>query len=528
MTGQRLGDWQIGFEHGQGPLATVYDATDVTQPDRVAVVKIFHHPELLRPEFLAKFPAEVLSLHRLNHINIAKYYEAGVHDGRAWLAMEKMEGVDLVTKLRSSSKPGEPGLPWAEQAISVAVQVGRALRHGHHRSVLHRDVKPTNLFLQADGTVKLTDFGLAKYLPVPLMNLPAEPTGTLGFLAPEHFNGRPATRKSDLYSYGCLLYMLMTGRPPYMASTAAEFTKKHCYTLPDRPGLIVPDLPPDLDDLICALLNKDPNRRPPSAALVLEEFQQIRAKADRKGRKVLWPSDAPDTSADIVLPEIGPDDTETDSETTESRPLMSRPAVVIPLCLGFVAVVLALIFWPNRSAQQLHDAATKLMQSSNPDDWDTAWNDHWTPLKEHYPDEFQADYEAAKAKIKDYRELQQALKQLQQAPPASEAERTYRRGLKLAELGEWNAARKCWGLVMTIHTGTESEARWVNAAKQALEASAKVAPPNRPTNSNLDALLARLQTLRREGNNAAATELQSALEDCYRDEPAILELIRRQ
>jgi eukaryotic-like serine/threonine-protein kinase len=525
MTGQRLGDWFLGNEIGIGPVAKVYAATS-SEPGRCAVVKVFHHPELQRPEFLARFPAEVLALHRLNHVNIGKYYEAGVHDGRAWLALEALEGVDVVTQLRRSAKPGEPGLSWNEEVLNIAVQVARALKHGHHRSVLHRDLKPSNLFLAEDGTVQLADFGLAKYLPVPVTSLPAEPFGTLGYLAPEHFNGKPVTRKSDMYSLGCLLYTLTTGRPPYTGTTVAEFTRKHCYTLPDRPALVVPDIPQELDELICALLAKDPNRRPQSAALVLEDLQQIRAKAERRGIKVNWPSDAPDTAAEIDLYSLTPTSSTDNLDPEPSRSLMSRPTVIVPLCLGFLAVVLALLFWPKPSAQELRDEATKLMQSGDPDDWDRAWADYWQPLQENYPDEFREEVLGAKHKIEDARELRQTLLQAKRGTPNTEAERGYRAGLKLLELGEPALARRAWGNVVTVYGSIVGEERWVRAARKALEETAKLPPPTGRDRTSLETALNRWRKLRKEGKLEEAKSYREALEEFYRDEPAVLQLLR--
>ncbi len=272
MTGQRVGNWVLGEELGRGPHGVVYKAHAADDPSRLAAVKVLHPDPARGPDFLVKFPAEMLAFHRLNHPNIVKYYDAGVLSGGSpWYAAEFVDGADAATLLKSRpKKPEEPGLNWKDEVIPAAVQAARALKHGHHRSILHRNLKPSNVLIARDGTVKLADFGVAKVFGESPLTLPPDPLGTAGFLAPEHFTGKPLTRRSDLYALGGVLYTLLTGRPPFTAATTAEFLHKHCYTLPDRPAHFVRDLPPDLDDLVCGLLAKDPARRPASPAAVLE------------------------------------------------------------------------------------------------------------------------------------------------------------------------------------------------------------------------------------------------------------------
>jgi eukaryotic-like serine/threonine-protein kinase len=528
MTGQRLGDWIVGLELGRGPVATVYQAHGADEPLRRAAIKVFTHPELMRPEFVAKFPAEMLSLHRLNHPNIVKFYEAGTHAGQAWFAMEFVDGPDANGRLRNQTKmPGEPGLPWAEEVLGIAAQLARGLKHGHHRSILHRDLKPSNVLFAADGTVKISDFGLAKLLPVSATNLPAESLGTLGMLAPEYFTGKPVTRKSDLYSLGCVLYTLVAGRAPYNATTVAEFTHKHCYTLPDRPALFVPDIAQEVDELICTLVAKDPNRRPATAAEVLEDLQQIRAKLERKGRRITWPADVPGSLAEIALPEARAQSEQREREV-DARPLMARPVVVIPAFLFVVGAMLALYFWPSPSATELYAQAEPLMKSQNPDDWDTAWEKYLTPIREKYPEEYRVEIDAAKTKIDDARELRQAVTQAKRAKFTSEAERWYQRGLKQAQAADISGAKRTWQQVITVFGNVESEARWVGGAQSALVAFDKAPVPTGSNNKGLAEALARLKTLDETGDTANWKLLRDALEELYRDDPSVLALIRRQ
>ena len=182
------------------------------------------------------------------------------------------------------------------------------------------------MILAPDGSLKVTDFGVAKAFNLSPLSLPADAWGTAGFVAPEYFTGKPFTRRSDLYALGGLLYCLVTGRPPYPAGTLAELMHKHCYVLPDRPAQFVPKIPPELDDLICDLLAKDPGRRSGSAAAVLADLDAVRGRVERKGETVPWPADPGDTAMHAALAETSPGP---DTSVPREKPLLSR-AVVVP------------------------------------------------------------------------------------------------------------------------------------------------------------------------------------------------------
>ena len=460
MTGSRIGNWILGVELGRGSLGVTYHATAFDDPTRTAAVKILEHELARNADFLKKFPGEMLALQRLKHPNIARFYDSGVHAGTAYYASEFVGGTNLEDGLRGLRKSDDPGLNWREIVLSVAVQAARALKHGHHRSILHRGQKPSNWIFSPEGVLKVTNFGVGKLFPLNPLTLAAEPLGTVAFLAPEFFTGKPLTRRSDLYALGGLLYTLLCGRPPYSAATAAEFMHKHCYVLPDRPIQFVNKLPHDFDELVCALLSKDPNRRPPTAAAVIEVLQHIRGKAERKGDKVTWPpSDGTDT-----MPAL-PNAAATASDAWERpRPLMSRPRVVIPLFLALVAVGLLIFFWPRASAGELYASAQPLLASDDPADWDRAWDDYLEPLSIRYPGEYTEQLAAAKAKMSDRKKLRRALDEGAKAEFSCEAERLYQRGLSFAQLGEVEEARKIWQSVAT----EPGEERWRKLAQVAL------------------------------------------------------------
>jgi hypothetical protein len=518
MTGMKIGQWILGPELGKGPVGTVYRAAHADDPAKLAAVKVLH-PEIAQSaEFKEKFLTEMLVLHRLNHPNIAKFYDSGIHAGTAYYACEFVEGVDLGELLKASRKPDEPGVNWKTQGLSLAVQASRALKHGHHRSILHRDLKPSNLLVQADGVLKLTDFGIGRLFLASPLSLPAEPMGTACYLAPEYFIGKPLTRRSDLYSFGGVLYTLLCGRPPFAAASAAEFMHKHCYVLPDRPAQFVPKLPADLDELVCDLLQKDPNRRPPSAPAVIEELDRIRGKAERKGEKVAWPSAEGDGTGTLaaLTAEVAAN---AEYEGKMPRPLMSRPSVVIPLFLAVLAVGAAMYFWPRPSADELFQSAQPLLNSENPADWDRAWDDYLQPLNEKYPQAHAAEVNAARMKIADRKKLKKAIDDSGKAKAGSEAERLYLRGLALLQSGDVDQAKQTWQSLRILFDVNPEEERWLKLAELGLgELTKKNSPADPERQRAKQELLDRIHALRMQGKNAEADTLLAAYQHAYRGE----------
>ena len=511
MTGATIGPWKLGDEVGRGPLGVVYRATDAADPGRAAAVKVLTAALTRTPEFLLRFPGELLPLQQLRHPNVARFYGSGVHSGLGYYASEWIDGTDLAARIKSAKREESAG--WAA-ALGLAAEIARGLKHGHHRNTLHRDLKPANVRVAPDGTVKLTDFGVAKAINLPPMAFDPDPFGSAGFLPPEAFTGRPLTRRSDLYSLGCVLYAAVTGRPPYTAGSVAEFMHKHCYVLPDRPVQYCPRLPPEFDDLICSLLQKDPARRPASAAAVLEALDHIRGKAERKGERVTWPAAvAADEPADLGdVPDV--------AEYDRPRPLMSRPWVVIPLFLLLVGVVAAIYFWPRPTAEELYARARPLMESNDPADWERAVDEYLDPLADRFPGQYADEIRALKVKVRDHRGLRRALADGKKDRPTTEAERLYQRGLALLQAGDPAAARRAWAGLAAGFAGSEADARWVKLA----EAGAAELVGREPANEEqrLAEVAAAAERAKAAGSNAL-----DALEQAYLDDPPALAVVRK-
>jgi tetratricopeptide (TPR) repeat protein len=337
------------------------------------------------------------------------------------------------------------------------------------------------------------------------------------------------TRRSDFYSLGGVLYTLVTGRPPFAAGSLVELMHKQCYTLPERPAMLVPDLPAELDDFICGLLDKNATRRPATAGAVLDELERIRGKLERKGERLDWPAKiTPDTAEVVALPAALAGGTETE-EPPSARPLMKRPLIVIPLFLLVLTALVVPFAWPSPSADELYAEAGPLLESQNPDDWQKAVEQYLDPLERKYPDRYAQEIAAARAKVKDRQELKRSLAEGAHVDPRSDAERAYLRGLRLAQAGDPDAARRLWQASITAFGEVKSESRWVELARVGLEAlkqpemRGKRAPPDRAA---FDAALGRARELATTGKPAEAAQIYRALEELFHDDPALGEKIR--
>jgi len=523
MIGTRIGNWVLMSEVGRGHTGTVYRASaaevKATDDPTIAAVKILHPATVRDSTFLERFPGEMLGLRRLTHPNIACFLDSGVHAGLAYYATEFVEGTDCATLLARHEKTAEqPGLNWQQSVLSIAVQATRALKHAHHRSILHRDLKPSNFILMADGTLKLTDFGVAKLVALPPLALPGEAMGTAGYLAPEHFTGKPLTRRSDLYALGGVIYTLLTGRPPFHATTAAEFMHKHCYTLPDRPGNFLPKLPAEIDELVCELMAKDPARRPASAPALLEEWDRIRGKLERKGEKVVFPPAPNDpTGTHAPLGDTPPAVSDREADPAERRAKRIKAAVLGGSLAVVIGLILFAFFRPRPSPESLWSDAQPLLASENPDDWDKARDEFLDPLTSRNPDWNADEVRAAKRRIKDTKEMLAAFAPLGKAKYGSEPERLYYLGLRQFQTGERAAARRTWEAVTRLFANTPEASPWVGLSKKATTQLDLLPALNLLPTPSHGTIVEDVRKLRASGQNAEADAMLKAFEELYRD-----------
>ncbi|WP_326791860.1 serine/threonine-protein kinase [Streptomyces sp. NBC_00841] len=260
---------------GRGGMGEVWEGRDRVIERRVAV-KLLPHDR--RDASGAKlFFREARTAGRLNHAGVVTVFDLGQDPdhGTLYLVMEFLTGRDLDTVLR------EDGAPQVATAVDWAAQTAEALKAAHAAGIVHRDLKPANLMLAPDGRIKILDFGIARYIAS--THKSSKVIGTLAYMPPERFGDVPAESRSDLYSLGCVLHELLTGSTPFQAAEPVAMMAAHLNTTPEPPGRARPGVPAALDDLVMALLAKDPGDRPSSAAEVRDRLRELSAVTPASG-----------------------------------------------------------------------------------------------------------------------------------------------------------------------------------------------------------------------------------------------------
>ncbi|QJS99364.1 serine/threonine protein kinase [Streptomyces asoensis] len=249
---------------GRGGMGEVWRATD-RELGRTVAVKVLP-PELTRhEEFRVRFRREARTVASLNHRNVAVLHDVGedTTDGETtpFLVMEFIEGRTLTAALAE-------GAFTVVRALAVARDIADALAHSHAQGLIHRDIKPSNVMLTSEGAIKVLDFGIAKVVAETTTRLTATgmTVGTPAYLSPEQLTGGPVDGRSDQYSTGCLLYELLTGRPPFLGDSPFAVMHQHISQEPVAPSRLRPQIPAAVDDLVLRTLAKDREQRLGSAA----------------------------------------------------------------------------------------------------------------------------------------------------------------------------------------------------------------------------------------------------------------------
>ncbi len=271
------GRYQLRSVLGRGGMAAVWAGTDL-RLDRPVAVKVLDGAALADPDMVRRLDHEAKTLARLAHPNIVAGYDVGTEDGVPYLVMEFVDGENLARRLESGPLD-------VATAIAVTIQICDALEAAHRSGVVHRDIKPENVLLTTTGTAKVCDFGIARLLNSSRAGLtgPATAVGTSEYMAPEQATAGEVDARTDLYAVGCVLYHMLTGRPPLTGDDPLRVLWRHVHEAPTPPAQLRPGLPADLDALVTQLLAKDPADRPSTAAEVRDHLVHIEAGASHPG-----------------------------------------------------------------------------------------------------------------------------------------------------------------------------------------------------------------------------------------------------
>jgi Tol biopolymer transport system component len=287
--GTQLGPYEVIAPLGAGGMGEVYRARDPRLGREVAV-KVLPERLTREPDRLRRFEVEARAAGALNHPNVLVVHDIGRQDDRPYVVYELLDGQTLSERMRSGRLTGR-------EAVDFAVQMARGLAAAHARDIVHRDLKPDNLFITEDGRVKILDFGLAKLLrPEPQgeaeidreeATLTRQPStgegvvlGTVGYMSPEQVRGVPADHRTDIFSFGVVLYEMLSGRRPFERETAAETLT--AILREDPPALSSPDVSPATAQIVARCLDKKPERRFQSAhdlALALGAVSGLESRA---------------------------------------------------------------------------------------------------------------------------------------------------------------------------------------------------------------------------------------------------------
>jgi eukaryotic-like serine/threonine-protein kinase len=273
--GQKMGPFTIEKELGSGAMGTVYRVNyrDDKGRSKTLALKIISTGLSGSETALLRFEREAQILKQLKHPNIVSLFAPGRYKGTPFFSMEYVDGESLdqilARRLRFS---------W-EEVVTMGKQICSALQHAHDKGIIHRDLKPSNLMRLEDGTIKLTDFGIAKDMDVTALTGANATVGTAAYMSPEQCRGENITAKSDLYSLGCVFFELLTGRKPFVAESPVDMFMKHVNEPPPRPNWILKgssagEIPTWLETTVLQMLEKRQEHRPLNAQMVADALEE--------------------------------------------------------------------------------------------------------------------------------------------------------------------------------------------------------------------------------------------------------------
>ncbi|OJU12610.1 MAG: hypothetical protein BGN88_15345 [Clostridiales bacterium 43-6] len=323
--GKRIdGRYEIRELIGIGGMAIVYKAYDNID-DRTVAIKILKEEFLANEEFRRRFKNESKAIAVLSHPNIVKVYDVSFGDILQYIVMEYIDGITLKEYI------DQQGVIRWKDAMHFITQVLKALQHAHEKGIVHRDIKPQNIILLPDGSIKVTDFGIARFSHSEKRTITDKAIGSVHYISPEQARGDFTDEKADIYSVGVLIYEMITGRLPFQADSAVSVAIMQLQNEPQKPTEINASIPKGLEEIILHAMQKEPKNRYKTAADMLSDIEEFK----RNPQVVFGYTYSQNEEPTKYIPDLG---IENDEEEEEEK-----PAPVVPILAGVAAAFVIVI-----------------------------------------------------------------------------------------------------------------------------------------------------------------------------------------
>jgi len=344
--GKRLdGRYEIQEILGVGGMAVVYKARDNVE-DRIVAVKILKDEFVSNEEFIRRFKNESRAIAMLSHQNIVKVYDVSFGDLIQYIVMEYIEGITLKELIERQGS-----FKWKD-AVYFTIQILKALQHAHDKGIVHRDVKPQNIMVLPDGTIKVTDFGIARFARSEQRTITDKAIGSVHYISPEQARGEKTDEKTDIYSVGVMMYEMLTGQLPFQADSAVSVAIMQLQREPQLPTEINGSIPRGLEQITMHAMQKIAEKRYQSAAEMLCDLEEFRKDPSATFSYAYFVDDSPTKFVGNVRSST-PASQNMPVRNSESEVAVKQSSNTIPILAGIAAalfialVVLAIIFVPR-------------------------------------------------------------------------------------------------------------------------------------------------------------------------------------